>query len=83
MRTGQNKKPANLDLFLRLDKFITSYESKYDVKIGFWHIPREYNHIADGLAKKAAQRGDLGLAAPPTADSAGPRLIVKTPSESC
>lgn len=58
-RTSQNKKPANLDLFLKLDEELTAEENKQNVKIGFWHVAREYNKIADGLAKKAALQGDL------------------------
>ena len=51
-------KPTNLDLFLRLDEELAAQEAKKDVTIGFWHISREYNTIADGLAKKAALEGD-------------------------
>ena len=51
-------KPANLDLFLQLDKEITTTEVKKNVEIGFWHVRREYNTIADGLVKKAALEGD-------------------------
>lgn len=50
--------PANLDLFLYLDEELTAAEMKLNVKIGFWHVRREYNRIADGLAKKAALEGD-------------------------
>ena len=51
--------PANLDLFLKLDAEITIQEARQDVKIGFWHIPREYNTRADTLAKEASIQGDL------------------------
>ncbi|KAL8860579.1 MAG: hypothetical protein Q9178_002932 [Gyalolechia marmorata] len=57
LRTNRNTKPANLDLFLRLDDAVAVEETK-GVKIGFWHVPREYNAIADRLAKEAAQLGD-------------------------
>ncbi|KAL8919913.1 MAG: hypothetical protein Q9172_004731 [Xanthocarpia lactea] len=57
LRTNRNTKPANLDLFLRLDDAIAVEETK-GVKIGFWHVPREYNAVADKLAKDAAQLGD-------------------------
>ncbi|KAG8527413.1 uncharacterized protein KY384_007565 [Bacidia gigantensis] len=57
-RTVQNKKPANLDLFLELDAAITARKKLENVNIGFWHVPREYNTVADALAKKAAQDGD-------------------------
>ncbi|KAL8915909.1 MAG: hypothetical protein Q9172_006570 [Xanthocarpia lactea] len=52
-------KPANLDLFLALDLTLAANEAKQDVKIGFWHVPREYNTIADRLAKNALLEGDL------------------------
>ena len=57
-RTNRNVKPANLDLFLKLDQFITCEEAKQDLQIGFWHIPREYNKVADRLAKEASMSGD-------------------------
>lgn len=57
-RTNHNTKPANLDLFLQLDAALEIEEVKQDVLVGFWHISREYNTIADALAKKAAQDGD-------------------------
>ncbi|KAI4182842.1 MAG: hypothetical protein LQ346_006466 [Caloplaca aetnensis] len=57
-RTSQNTRPANLDLFLQLDAALTTEEVTQDVKIGFWHIARGYNSIADALAKEAAQDGD-------------------------
>ncbi|KAG8527406.1 uncharacterized protein KY384_007558 [Bacidia gigantensis] len=59
LRSKQNEKPANLDLLLRLDAAITAEETRQDLKIGFWHVPREYNTMADKLAKEAAQHGDL------------------------
>ncbi|KAG6995794.1 hypothetical protein G7Y79_00041g077460 [Physcia stellaris] len=58
LRTNRGTKPANLDLFLRLDEALAVEERKQDVKIGFWHVPREYNKVADRLAKEAAQLGD-------------------------
>ncbi|KIW20826.1 hypothetical protein PV08_01404 [Exophiala spinifera] len=57
-RTSKGTKPANLDLFLALDDALASHEAK-KVKIGFWHIPREYNQLADRLAKAAAIDGDV------------------------
>ncbi|CAL8578857.1 hypothetical protein XPA_004628 [Xanthoria parietina] len=57
MRNGRNVKPANLDLFLQLDAALANEEMK-GAKIGFWHVPREYNSMADTLAKQAAQLGD-------------------------
>ncbi|KAL8916371.1 MAG: hypothetical protein Q9208_008561 [Pyrenodesmia sp. 3 TL-2023] len=58
LRTNRNTTPANLDLFLYLDEMLTAEEAKRKVNIGFWHIPRQYNTIADGLAKKASLAGD-------------------------
>ena len=54
-RTNQNTRPSNLDLFLRLDEAIEKEEARQDILIGFWHISREHNTIADGLAKQAAK----------------------------
>ena len=57
-RNAGNSTPANLDLFQELDAAIITEEHRQGVKIGFWHIPRKYNRLADGLAKRAAQFGD-------------------------
>ncbi|KAL9620118.1 MAG: hypothetical protein Q9160_005324 [Pyrenula sp. 1 TL-2023] len=56
-RTSKGTRPANLDLFQDLDATLTSHEAR-NIKIGFWHIPREYNEVADKLAKTAAKSGD-------------------------
>ncbi len=53
MRTSRGKRPANLDLYLKLDKAVSSVE-KEGIDVGFWIIPRELNK-ADELAKKATQ----------------------------
>ncbi|KAL8950548.1 MAG: hypothetical protein Q9222_003418 [Ikaeria aurantiellina] len=53
LRNNRNETPSNLDLFQAIDEEITTQEDK-SIKIGFWHVPREYNSIADGLAKKAS-----------------------------
>lgn len=58
LRINRGTKPANLDLFLKLDAAITTYETRLDLKIGFWHIPREYNTLADILAKEASTQGN-------------------------
>ncbi|CAL8583699.1 hypothetical protein XPA_009319 [Xanthoria parietina] len=58
LRTNRNTKPANLDLFLKLDEALSAEEAFQKVKIGFWYIPRKYNSIADGLAKKASLDGE-------------------------
>ncbi|KAH9923649.1 ribonuclease H-like domain-containing protein [Fomitopsis serialis] len=59
MRTYDGRVPANLDLFLRLDQEIAALECQRDVRIGFWHVPRQYNAIADRLAKDAAKRAPV------------------------
>jgi len=51
-RTAAGKRPMNLDLFLKLDEVTMSLE-KNGITVGFWHIPRAYNHKADRLAKLA------------------------------
>lgn len=58
LRTNRGTKPANLDLFLKLDAAITTHETGQDLKIGFWHIRREYNTLADALAKEASTQGN-------------------------
>ncbi|KAF2870201.1 ribonuclease H-like domain-containing protein [Massariosphaeria phaeospora] len=55
--TSKGTPAANLDLFLALDSVVTTQEAK-NITIGFWHIPRKYNTIADRLAKAAADHGD-------------------------
>ncbi|RYN60372.1 hypothetical protein AA0117_g13074 [Alternaria alternata] len=55
--TSKGTKPTNLDLFLTLDTVVRAHEAN-GITIGFWHIPREHNKIADGLAKVAAVCGD-------------------------
>jgi len=50
--TATGKRPMNLDLFLKLDEVTASLE-KNGITVGFWHIPRAYNHKADRLAKRA------------------------------
>jgi len=37
---------------LKLDEVTTNLE-KDGIAVGFWHVPRAYNHKADGLAKLA------------------------------
>lgn len=32
-----------------------------DVQIGLWYVPREYNQVADRLAKAAAALGDVAI----------------------
>ncbi|KAH9927033.1 hypothetical protein B0H21DRAFT_763703 [Amylocystis lapponica] len=54
-RTAQNRRPTNLDLYLKLDQEIIRLEGQHKVKIGFLHVPREFNTIADSLARRAAK----------------------------
>ncbi|EMD41108.1 hypothetical protein CERSUDRAFT_103428 [Gelatoporia subvermispora B] len=53
-RNVQGRRPGNLDLFMVLDEEIIAQERRHRVDIGFWHIPREFNRVADSLAKAAA-----------------------------
>ncbi|KAH9829459.1 ribonuclease H-like domain-containing protein [Rhodofomes roseus] len=59
MRTAQGREPANRDLFLGLEISLSVLEEKYNTRVGFWHIPRKMNTIADGLAKAAAEHGTI------------------------
>ncbi|PCH34224.1 ribonuclease H-like protein [Wolfiporia cocos MD-104 SS10] len=54
-RGTNGKEPANLDLFRKLEAEIMLQEELYAVDVGFWHIKRKYNSMADCLAKAAAQ----------------------------
>ena len=56
-KTTQGRAPDNLDLFLRLDSMIETQEAVHHLKIGFLHIRREYNEVADRHAKHAADVG--------------------------
>jgi hypothetical protein len=42
------------------DSRLTGHMTK-NVQVGFWYIPREYNQLADSLAKAAAVRGDVAI----------------------
>ncbi|KZT73356.1 hypothetical protein DAEQUDRAFT_808455 [Daedalea quercina L-15889] len=53
MRTMEGKTPANLDLFFKLEDTIARYKSDFNVDIGFWLIPREFNGIARAAAVRA------------------------------
>lgn len=55
MKLSTGLAPSNLDLFVALDKKIIELESKFPCVIGFWHIRREYNTLADRLARKGAK----------------------------
>ncbi|KAH5365292.1 hypothetical protein HBI68_181080 [Parastagonospora nodorum] len=61
--TARGTKPLNLDLFLALDSEMKKHEAN-NTRIGLWWVPREFNKVADGLAKKAAIDGDLASAFP-------------------
>lgn len=41
-------------MFLKLDEEVTELEED-DVTVGFWQVPRAFNDVADGLAKRAAR----------------------------
>ncbi|RVD84333.1 uncharacterized protein DFL_006085 [Arthrobotrys flagrans] len=54
-RNAKGHEPANLGLFLALERDICEVEQKWDIIICFWWVPRECNKIADKLAKNAAK----------------------------
>jgi len=51
----RGRTPVNLDLFRRLDFFVKLLE-KRGVDVGFLHVLREYNALADSLANEGAKR---------------------------
>ncbi|KAF8071634.1 ribonuclease H-like domain-containing protein [Lyophyllum atratum] len=53
-RNSYGKRPANLDLFVGLDDRATRLEQE-GIEVGFWHIPREFNVLADEQAKMATR----------------------------
>jgi ribonuclease HI len=72
--TSKGTAPVNLDLFLRVEEEVIRLENKnvpvgYPVpfyllladppQVGFWHIPRAHNEVADQLAKDAAVDGTV------------------------
>jgi len=60
-RNAKGSRPSNLDLFMQLDALIEEKEHAFGVNVGFWHVERQYNQIADGLAKSAARSVGNGL----------------------
>ncbi|KAK6356441.1 hypothetical protein TWF718_000800 [Orbilia javanica] len=55
-KTSKGNTPANLDLFLALEREICRVEDRgWNIRICFWWVPREHNKVADRLAKNAAQ----------------------------
>ena len=42
-RTSLGSTPANLDLFLQLEREMEDLEVGNNVKFGFWHVPRHLN----------------------------------------
>ncbi|KAI6007901.1 ribonuclease H-like protein [Pisolithus marmoratus] len=61
MRKANGQRPSNIDLFLSLDAEVNSREREHDCKIKFWHIDREFNTIADELAKRGAHTAGDGI----------------------
>jgi len=53
-RTSKGQVPVNLDLFQKLDGVISQAERE-GINVGFWHIRREFNTLADSLAKRGAK----------------------------
>ncbi|KAK8213867.1 hypothetical protein IWZ01DRAFT_480819 [Phyllosticta capitalensis] len=54
MKTSSGATPANLDIILDFDEQIKSFE-KLGFRIGFKHVLRDRNGLADVLAKRAAE----------------------------
>jgi len=55
-KTSTGKDPVNLDLFKNLDRNILRIEETFNIRIKFFWVPREYNSVADQLAKDAAAK---------------------------
>ncbi|EIM83218.1 ribonuclease H-like protein, partial [Stereum hirsutum FP-91666 SS1] len=55
-KNARGDTPKNIDLFRRLDDAIKQEQARQAVEIRFWHVPREFNALADGLAKRAAEQ---------------------------
>ncbi|KZW04442.1 ribonuclease H-like protein [Exidia glandulosa HHB12029] len=55
-RAGDGKRPANLDLFHKLHEVVTHLEHQLEVNVGFLHLQRSSNELADTLAKLGAQK---------------------------
>ncbi|KAL0581364.1 hypothetical protein V5O48_000628 [Marasmius crinis-equi] len=55
-RNASGNRVANLDLFLLLDEELEKHENERNVSIGFFHVRRELNSIADDLARRGARR---------------------------
>ncbi|KAK1220034.1 hypothetical protein PQX77_017241 [Marasmius sp. AFHP31] len=55
-RNASGNKVSNIDLFTLLDEKITQMEATSNVRIGFWHVPREFNTIADVLTNAPLER---------------------------
>ncbi|KAI5481665.1 hypothetical protein MNV49_002891 [Pseudohyphozyma bogoriensis] len=51
---SNNKTPTNLNLFQKLDRIVSGLEGG-GRKVGFWHVERRYNKVADGLANAGAR----------------------------
>ncbi|KAH7916647.1 ribonuclease H-like domain-containing protein [Hygrophoropsis aurantiaca] len=54
-RTSRGGRPSNIDLFQKLDAEVDANERRHHVEIGFWHVNREHNQLADKLAKQGAR----------------------------
>ncbi|KAM0746379.1 ribonuclease H-like protein [Meredithblackwellia eburnea MCA 4105] len=56
-KTSSGSTPSNLDLFHKLDDILSKHESN-GISIGFWHVARQYNTMADRLAKQGKEIDD-------------------------
>ncbi|KAG9309704.1 ribonuclease H-like domain-containing protein [Chiua virens] len=61
LRKSNGQRPSNIDLFLKLDASIEEQERRHRIQVKFWHVDREYNTIADKLAKHAARAAAISM----------------------
>ncbi|KAK8194768.1 ribonuclease H-like domain-containing protein [Phyllosticta capitalensis] len=54
MKNSSGKTPANLDIILNFDERIDAY-AREGYHVGFKHVPRHRNELADKLSKRAAE----------------------------
>ncbi|KAG6836908.1 hypothetical protein H0H93_001495 [Arthromyces matolae] len=60
LRNLQGKRPANIDLFLKLDQKVKAIEAT-GLLVGLWNIPKKHNTLANNLARKATGKDIIDL----------------------
>ncbi|KAK4704913.1 hypothetical protein P7C70_g1298, partial [Phenoliferia sp. Uapishka_3] len=58
-RTSSKKTPSNLDLFHSLNNRLLELEAR-GAMVGFWHVDREFNSLAERLAEAGEEKCKLG-----------------------